>query len=81
MTTRKHTHDASDPHPRPSRHVDPAGAGAEPLNTPVEARLEARIAAQREQKVDELEAAIAEATDRYLRLAADFENYKKRTRQ
>jgi molecular chaperone GrpE len=81
MTTRKHTHDTSDPHPRPSRHVDPAGEGPEPLGTPVEARLEARIAAQREQKVAELEAAIAEATDRYLRLAADFENYKKRTRQ
>src|SRR5213595_1226696 len=35
--------------------------------------LEARIA--------ELEAAVAESKDRYLRLAADFDNYKKRARQ
>ena len=34
-----------------------------------------------EGKVAELEAAIAEARDRHLRLAADFDNYKKRMRQ
>jgi molecular chaperone GrpE len=34
-----------------------------------------------EGKIAELEAALAEAKDRYLRLAADFDNYKKRTRQ
>jgi len=34
-----------------------------------------------EAKVAELESAAAEAKDRYLRLAADFENYKKRARQ
>src|SRR5260370_21082528 len=34
-----------------------------------------------EGKVAEMESAAAETRDRYLRLAADFENYKKRTRQ
>jgi molecular chaperone GrpE len=34
-----------------------------------------------EGKIAELEAAAAEARDRYLRLGADFENYKKRARQ
>jgi molecular chaperone GrpE len=34
-----------------------------------------------EGKVAELEAALAEAKDRQLRLAADFDNFKKRTRQ
>ena len=34
-----------------------------------------------EGKIAELEAAVAEARDRYLRLGADFENYKKRARQ
>src|SRR5205823_7430851 len=34
-----------------------------------------------EGKIAELESAVAEIEDRYLRLAADFENYKKRVRQ
>src|SRR5438105_10780234 len=34
-----------------------------------------------ESKVAELESALAEAKDRHLRLAADFDNYKKRMRQ
>jgi molecular chaperone GrpE len=34
-----------------------------------------------EGKIAELESAVAEAKDKYLRLAADFENYKKRARQ
>jgi molecular chaperone GrpE len=34
-----------------------------------------------ESKIAELEAAAAEAKDRHLRLAADFDNYKKRSRQ
>jgi molecular chaperone GrpE len=34
-----------------------------------------------EGKIAELEAAAAEAKDRYLRLAADFENFRKRVRQ
>src|SRR5256884_8091779 len=40
---------------------------------PATASLEAKIA--------ELESAMAEAKDRHLRLAADFDNYKKRARQ
>ena len=40
---------------------------------PATASLEAKIA--------ELESALAEAKDRHLRLAADFDNYKKRVRQ
>jgi molecular chaperone GrpE len=34
-----------------------------------------------EDKIAELEALAAEAKDRYLRLAADFDNYKRRSRQ
>jgi molecular chaperone GrpE len=34
-----------------------------------------------EAKIAELESALAEAKDRHLRLAADFDNYKKRARQ
>ena len=42
--------------------------------------VEASIALY-EGKIAELESALAEAKDKYLRLAADFENYKKRARQ
>ena len=34
-----------------------------------------------ETKLAELESALAESKDRYLRLAADFDNFKKRSRQ
>jgi molecular chaperone GrpE len=50
-------------------HDPREGEGEEPATE----SLEARIA--------ELESATAESRDRYLRLAADFDNYKKRTRQ
>jgi molecular chaperone GrpE len=43
--------------------------GVRPEATPLEA------------KVAELESALAESKDRHLRLAADFDNYKKRSRQ
>src|SRR5437016_11939340 len=76
MTTRKHPHDG------------PEQEGQATPLSPVEARLEARIAQQREgasvqrlEKAAETEAALAEARDRHLRLAADFDNYKKRARQ
>lgn len=52
--------------------------------TPVEERLEARIAREREgaaAKTADADPALAEANSRYLRLAADFENFKRRTRQ
>ena len=52
--------------------------------SPIEARLEARIAQQEAVGAaaqPEQDPALAEAKNRYLRLAADFENYKKRARQ
>jgi molecular chaperone GrpE len=65
MTTRKH----------PDEHHE------QPTMSPIEARLEERIAQEKVDRTAELEAALAEAKSRQLRLAADFENYKKRTRQ
>jgi molecular chaperone GrpE len=65
MTTRKHPHD---PHEAELRDEAAHGAGPRPAD-PIET------------KVAELEAAIAEARDKYLRLAADFDNFKKRSRQ
>lgn len=52
-------------HPHEPREGDPP--------EPATASLEAKVA--------ELESAAAEARDKYLRLAADFDNYKKRMRQ
>jgi molecular chaperone GrpE len=68
MTTRKHPHDPHEPHETERHHKTadlPASAGT--------SSMEAKIA--------ELESAVAEAKDRHLRLAADFDNYKKRARQ
>jgi molecular chaperone GrpE len=69
MTTRKHPPD----HPE-TEH-----------KSPIEARLEARIAQEQQSakaaEQEKLEAELAESRQRYLRLAADFENFKKRTRQ
>jgi molecular chaperone GrpE len=68
MTTRKHPHDPHGPHETERHHKTadpPASSGA--------SSMEAKIA--------ELESAVAEAKDRHLRLAADFDNYKKRARQ
>jgi len=64
MTTRKYP---NEPHKDEAGHetVNPAASKEVEM-------LEAKIA--------ELEAAAAEARDRYLRLGADFENYKKRAR-
>jgi molecular chaperone GrpE len=77
MTTRKHPQEGPEHDPAQHRR---AGAAGDPTS-PIEARLEARVASQQEAKIGELEASAAEAKDRYLRLAADFENYKRRTRQ
>lgn len=65
MTTRKHPHDPHEPEGR-SETVDPP---------------DARAVSSMETKIAELESALAEAKDRRLRLAADFDNFKKRTRQ
>ncbi len=68
MTTRKHPHDAGagEHAQHPVEHPKHTG---ETAAGPVETR------------VGELESQLAEARDRQLRLAADFDNYKKRTRQ
>src|SRR3989442_9032177 len=48
---------------------------------PVEDEPHEPATASLEAKIAELESALAEAKDRHLRLAADFDNYKKRVRQ
>src|SRR5436190_4977092 len=48
---------------------------------PVEGDPPESATAPLEARVAELESALAEARDRHLRLAADFDNYKKRVRQ
>jgi molecular chaperone GrpE len=65
MTTRKHPHDPHEPERRSETVVPPDSRGI--------SSMEAKIA--------ELESAVAETKDRYLRSAADFENFKKRARQ
>ena len=69
MTTRKH----------PPEHPETEH------KSPIEARLEARIAQEQQSArvadQEKLEAELADSRQRYLRLAADFENFKKRTRQ
>jgi molecular chaperone GrpE len=67
MTTRKHSPHESPETGEPRKQVEP------PATSGSVATLEAKIA--------ELEAAAAEARDRHLRLAADFDNFKKRSRQ
>jgi molecular chaperone GrpE len=65
MTTRKYPHE---PHE--------SERGRETADTPAAAEV-----AKLEGKIAELESAAAEAKDRHMRLAADFENFKKRARQ
>ena len=65
MTTRKHPHDPNEP---------------DRLSETVEAP-ESRLISSMESKIAELESAVAEAKDRYLRTAADFDNFRKRSRQ
>ncbi len=65
MTTRKHPHDPHEGEVRKETAESPA----------------AHARASLEAKISELEAAAAEAKDRHLRLAADFDNYKRRSRQ
>jgi molecular chaperone GrpE len=65
MTTRKYPHE---PHE--------GEGGRETADTSPNAEV-----AKLEGKIAELESAAAEAKDRHMRLAADFENYKKRARQ
>jgi molecular chaperone GrpE len=78
MTTSRNPHEGSKHH-APTEHKP-----AHEHRSPIEERLEARIAQERERgeaKSAQADAALAEANNRYLRLAADFDNYKRRTRQ
>ncbi|MGA8923477.1 MAG: nucleotide exchange factor GrpE [Candidatus Dormiibacterota bacterium] len=68
MTKRKHPHD-----PQESHEAERHRKTADPTASFSASSMEAKIA--------ELESALAEARDRHLRLAADFDNYKKRARQ
>src|SRR6476646_2703841 len=70
MTTRKLPHE-----PRPGDHPKERTERAEAAETAPD-----RARASLEAKIAELESAAAEAKDRYLRLAADFDNFKKRSR-
>lgn len=65
MTTRKHPHEPHEPELRSDTVDAPDTAGV--------SSMEAKIA--------ELESSLSETRDRYLRSAADFENFKKRARQ
>ena len=65
MTTRKHPHDTHEPEGRSETVAPP----------------DSRAMSSMESKIAELESDLAEAKDRRLRLAADFDNFKKRTRQ
>jgi molecular chaperone GrpE len=80
MTTRKHPHDDGPDEPLHHERKSP-----HEFKTPIEERLDARIAQERAThgaaKTAEADPALAEANNRYLRLAADFENFKRRTRQ
>ncbi len=71
MTTRKHPHEPHEPHEphQPER-----------TKKTYESE-ESGLASSIEGKIAELESALAEAKDRHLRLAADFENFKRRSRQ
>jgi molecular chaperone GrpE len=68
MTTRKPSHESHD-----------ADRRADSKQTVEDGP--ARAATLMESKIVELESALAEARDKHLRLAADFDNYKKRSRQ
>jgi molecular chaperone GrpE len=70
MTTRKHPHDPG------ARHDEPEGQPG-----PGQEALAAAPTRLLQEKVAELESALAEAKQRHLRLAADFDNFKKRSRQ
>ncbi len=69
MTTRKYPHE---PH-----HEQSEGERSREAQEPAAGKQVAAL----ESKIAELESAAAEAKDRYLRLGADFENFKKRARQ
>ena len=82
MATKRRTE--QDPEPRPKPAVEAAAEGEnhesrpapEATDQPAPESLE-----QTDRRVEELASQLEEANNRYLRLAADFDNYKKRARQ
>jgi molecular chaperone GrpE len=69
MTTRKPPHESHEPERRSETMA--------PLESTAIASMEGKI----QEKTAELESALAQAQDRYLRTAADFDNFRKRSRQ
>jgi len=69
MTTRKPPHEPHEPERRSETMA--------PLESTAIASMEGKI----QERTAELESALAQATDRYLRTAADFDNFRKRSRQ
>jgi molecular chaperone GrpE len=68
-------------HPRKPTHTSP---GSEPPKGPAgrsESATATSEATRLQERTADLEASLAEARDRHLRLAADFDNFKKRARQ
>ncbi len=63
--------------PSPAPPLQPGAAAGEPGHALVEAPPEAIV--RLESELGEARAALAQSTDKYLRLAAEFENYKKRS--
>ncbi len=89
MTTKRERTDERGPNgaPRDEETTQPqAQAEGEPEPAPGEAAAAAepdqdRERAELQQRVDALQSELEDSRNRHLRLAADFENFKKRTRQ
>ena len=69
MTDKKHRHHEHAPPAQPAAAAAPADGPPDVVGLPVEPAAEA---------VRRLEVEVAEAKDKYLRLAAEFDNFKKR---
>lgn len=54
---------------------------AEPEVQPVEAEVDSRAIAELTQQVESLKAQVEERTGQYMRIAADFDNFRKRTQK
>lgn len=55
------------------------GAGEHPMDSEAQASQEATNETTDEEKIEQLEAQLAEMKDKYLRQVAEFDNYRKRT--
>jgi molecular chaperone GrpE len=54
---------------------------AEPVVQPVEAEVDSRAIAELTQQIESLKAQVEERTGQYMRIAADFDNFRKRTQK